>query len=244
MHPQQLTGASAQYTATLTNSGNTDVEVGLSGTDPQGALRFTFPTQTPRLAPGESKEVALTVAASQQPLRGLPKSHPFQIMVTDPQGAAPPSELHGSLTVPPKLPGWAIPAATASLIALIAIIALVIFFSNRSSDVDSPETASPAIVTDNSPLAGAMELSPQQEQSFEIIIEQPGLIILQVQWEVTGNGLQISVAASETDQTFIQELASAGLPTTLFDDELLEATGDFEIPISQDYVSHALTVSF
>ena len=43
MHPQQLTGASAQYTATLTNSGNTDVEVGLNGTDPQGGLAIHIP---------------------------------------------------------------------------------------------------------------------------------------------------------------------------------------------------------
>ena len=247
LHPQQLTGANGVFTASLTNSGNTDIQISLNGTDPQDALNFTYSRQTPQLAPGESQEATVTVVARQQPLRGLPKPYAFRIKATGPLNTVPPSEMHGALTVPPKLPRWAIPAAIAAVVGLAALIALVVILGGRGDDRPSPITEPPAgvpiLVTADSPLAGAMELSPQQKRSFEVIVEEPGLLILQVKWDVTGNGLQVTVAASESDQGFIQALRTAGLPTTLLDEELLIASGEYRIPLSRDYVSKALTVS-
>ena len=248
LHPQQLTGPSGQFTATLTNSGNTEMQVGLNGTDPQAALSYSYSRQTPRLAPGESQQVTITVTARRQPLRGLPRSYPFQIKASGPLNTMPPLELHGALTVPPRLPRWAIPAAIAAVVGLVVIIALIIALGGRDSDSPSTgaesQAVTPIVVAAGSPLAGAMELSPQQQRTFEVIVEEPGLLILQVQWDVTGNGLRITIAASESDQGFIQALQTAGLPTTLLDEELLIESGEFRIRISRDYVSQSLTVSF
>ena len=49
LHPQQLTGANGVFTASLTNSGNTDIQISLNGTDPQDALNFTYSRQTPQV---------------------------------------------------------------------------------------------------------------------------------------------------------------------------------------------------
>lgn len=242
MHPQQVTGPSGDYKATLTNSGNTDLEIGLTGTDPQAALQFSYSKQTPRLAPGEPQQVTITASARSQPWRGMPKSYPFQVRASGPQNTVQPMELHGSLTVPPKLPRWAIPAAVACVVGLVAIIVLAIAF--LGGDDESPTIAAPTTITATTPLAGEMDLSPDQTRSFEIIVDEPGLLILQVQWDVTGNGLQIKVAASESDQAFIRALEATGLPATLHDEELLVESSEFEIPIGEAYASHAMTVSF
>lgn len=241
LNPQQLTGAGGQFTASLTNSGNTEMEIGLNGTDPQAALHFTYSRQTPRLAPGETQEATITVTARQQPLRGFPKTYPFQIRATGPLNTARPLELHGSLTVPPRLPRWAFPAAIACVVGLIAIIALAITYGGRRDDAP---VASPILITAGSPLAGAMDLSSGQLRSFEVLVEEPGLLILQVQWDVTGNGLRVKFAASESDQAFIQTLRAAGLLTTFVDEELLIPSGEYSIPLGQAYVSKALSVSF
>ena len=132
--------------------------------------------------------VTITVGARQQPLRGFPRTYQFQLRASGPLNTAPPLEMHGALTVPPKLPRWATPLAIACVVGLVAIVALAIAFSGNDDGSPPASTASPAVVTAASPLAGAMELSPQQERSFEIIVEEPGLLILQVQWDVTGNG--------------------------------------------------------
>lgn len=62
--PEVVTGGgSARYALQLTNDGNTPLDVTLHGTDPEGAVGFSFRPRSVRVAPNASAPAQLTVRA-------------------------------------------------------------------------------------------------------------------------------------------------------------------------------------
>jgi hypothetical protein len=64
-HPQVVVGGwSGRFALNLTNSGNTPLSVGLTCTDPEDAVLFSFRPKHPTVAPGGSSRVRMNVRAT------------------------------------------------------------------------------------------------------------------------------------------------------------------------------------
>ena len=79
---------SAAHELAIDNHGNAPVEVGVQGSDPDGALRFGFRPASQVIGPGRAGFVRVRVAARRTFLSGPPRSLPFQLQVL-PAGEAP-----------------------------------------------------------------------------------------------------------------------------------------------------------
>ena len=92
------------------------------------------------------------------------------------------------------------------------------------------------------PLAGNFELSPDQERNFEIVVREPGFVLIQLGWNVTGNGLLVKLEVAEDDPTLIKGLENVGAPLVLLEEELTEPTGEYRVPVGDAYIDLKLRV--
>lgn len=240
LNPQQQLGVSGRYTATLTNSGNEDLTIRLEGNDSHNACSFTYSQRVPTVPAGESVDVNITVIAKQRPLRGMPDIHSMTITAAPPQNTVPTVSMFATLQVPPRLPRWAFPVAIAAVVGLVGIIALAIFLTTRGGD--EPQPSAPIIITENQPVQGKFDFEPGEDRSFDILVQEPGFLLVQVQWEVTGNGLEILIQASDTDEAFLEQLSLQGLDIVLLNKDLTVPTGNYEVPIQAAFANRALHV--
>lgn len=239
LNPQRAEGISGKYIATLTNTGNQGLNVSLKATDTNNACSFTYSQQSPNVPAGESVDVTITVVSGQRPLRGASLIHSITMAVAPPPNTAPAVSLYATLQVPPRLPRWAIPAAIGAAVILVGIIALAIVLSRGG---DEPQPTAPIVVTEPQPLNGAFDFVPGKERSFDILVQEPGFLLVQVQWEVTGNGMEIRIEATDTDTEFLQELSIQGLDIILLNEDLTEPIGEYQIPIQDAFANRALHV--
>ncbi|MCH7652514.1 MAG: hypothetical protein IIB14_02430, partial [Chloroflexi bacterium] len=258
--PLQARGGSHGYSVLLSNTGNAELSVTLEGSDPQGNSSFTYSQRTARIAPGNTQTVTVTVVAINRPLRGRPRTTGFSIQASPAQGTATPVTLTGRLEVPPRLPRWAIPAGIGAFMGIAALIAIVVVLT-RGGDEPTPPVqvaapsqgqptanpippapSGPITLTVAQPLAGNFELAPDQERDFEIVVKEPGFVLIQLGWDVTGNGLLVKLEVAEDDPALLKELENAGAPLVLLDEELTEPTGEYRVAVGDAYIDLKLRV--
>ena len=257
--PQQARGGSHSYSVLLSNTGNAELSVTLEGSDPQGNSSFTYSQRTARIAPGKTQTVTVTVVANNRPLRGRPRTRGFTIQASPAQGTAPPATLMGSLEVPPRLPRWAIPAGIGVFVGIAALIAIVVVLTRggdepapaqvaapsqgQATAIPIPSTpAGPITLTVAQPLAGNFELAPEQERNFEVVVKEPGFVLIQLGWNVTGNGLLVKLEVAEDDPAVLKGLENEGAPLVLLEEELTEPTGEYRVPVGDAYIDVTLRV--
>lgn len=145
--PQIVEGEVGTYTITINNESNAPVTFGLRGTDPEGLCTFSFNPSSPTVAPEQTSEVRVTVTTTNRPLRGPNKPHSFSIEVSPEESDLTAIPLSGTLNVPPRLPGWAIPVGVVAIVAVIAIIVAAALFipalgsSNKGEAAGGSESA-------------------------------------------------------------------------------------------------------
>jgi len=67
----------------IDNRGNAPIDVEFSGSDPESACRYEFATIAETVAPGTARFVKFDVVPYQRFWRGAPKTHQFQILVSE-----------------------------------------------------------------------------------------------------------------------------------------------------------------
>ena len=138
-----------QFEIAVDNRGNAPIEVEFSGADPENACRYEFSSQALVVEPGTAHFTKFDVIPHERFWKGPPKTHQFQILVTEraraselpaPQMAGPPGTppppaptvpvpvtpvpeaVNGTLLQEAMVPPWLIKA----IIALIALILLAV----------------------------------------------------------------------------------------------------------------------
>ncbi len=101
----------------LDNRGNVTLQAALEASDPDKLVRFEFDPPSAFVDPGQAGFAKVRVKPNQTFWRGLPKSHPFQVVV-QPEGGSP-LTADGNFLQEAILPPW-------FMRALIALIALVV----------------------------------------------------------------------------------------------------------------------
>jgi len=71
------------YQLAIDNRGNAPLDVEFSGSDPENACRYDFATIAETVAPGTARFVKFDVVPYQRFWRGAPKTHQFQILVSE-----------------------------------------------------------------------------------------------------------------------------------------------------------------
>ncbi|MEP6695753.1 MAG: hypothetical protein ABJA34_02620 [Pseudonocardiales bacterium] len=104
-----------RHEVAIDNRGNSAVEVLLSGTDPDEALAFHFPSPSVMAAPGTASFSRFRVSTGGLLWRGTPATIPFAVTVA-PQGQ-PPIRLDAALQQQPMIPAW-LPRTIAVCLAL------------------------------------------------------------------------------------------------------------------------------
>ena len=112
----------AKHDVVLDNKGNTPVQVTLAASDPDEQLAFDLKEPTVTVEAGQSRHVALRVAARKGFARGADKHRPFQV-VARPEGGAFPLTMDANLIQKAGLPRFVVPLlAGAVALALIAAV--------------------------------------------------------------------------------------------------------------------------
>ena len=97
-----------------------------------------------------------------------------------------------------------------------------------------------ALLTPGRPVSGNFMLKPSESRGFEFVVNEPGFVVIQVAWKVTGNGLEILLDVSDSDPAFLRRLLDAKLPTVLLVEDMTDSIAQFEVAISKEYAEHAL----
>ena len=103
--PQKVTGATCSYKLTIQNTSNTDLNIALTGQDPENLCRFTFDPQRPRVSPGEEFEVAVHVEPEKRPFRGRARGYRLTLTGTPDPGTAEPMSIPAEFDASARLPG-------------------------------------------------------------------------------------------------------------------------------------------
>jgi hypothetical protein len=114
----------ATHEIAVDNRGNVPLRVGVSGTDPDGRLKFTARPAALTVLPGEAAFSTLRVKPRRRHWRGQPVTMPFQAAVV-PEGAAP-VPLDGTFLQEPLVPKW-VPRLIAALLAILLALAAIWF---------------------------------------------------------------------------------------------------------------------
>ena len=106
VRPQKDTNPKGYYLIELSNTGNSDLNIEMSGSDQESLCRFLFDPQRPRVAPGESAEVELVVEPGKRPFRGRPRSYRLTLTATSDPGTAEPKTIPAELDATARLPNF------------------------------------------------------------------------------------------------------------------------------------------
>ncbi len=245
LRPQKMASAVGSFTLELANTGNAELTITPQGSDPEALCQFSFTPQVPVVAPGAKQEASVRVQPGKRPWRGSAKLYSLTFTAAPVGGAAEPISVYGSLEAPPRLPSWVIPAALGSAIALAGIIvAIVVVLATRNGG-SQPATPTPVPIslTETQSLASLFALEPSESRKFEVVVDEPGFLVVRVLWQVTGNGLEVRIEASDSDTGFLRRLSDAGLPALLFEEDITIPERNFEAPISDDYAGGVLAIT-
>lgn len=125
-------GHNATVGVLVANTGNSVLDIDLSGTDEEGQVKFIFSPDRATLAPGD-RTLAAAELKAKRPLLGSPKIRSFKVLVGP---AQPPVGAFGTWVQKPRLTRGAI--ALIGLLLVVSVFALVLTFSlsrvvNKSS---------------------------------------------------------------------------------------------------------------
>ena len=129
----------------------------------------------------------------------------------------------GELEATPILPKWAIFAAAGVVAVVVLVIVLILVL---------PGGGGPKLLAGDS-LAGGFELPPDASHDFSFVVDEPGFVVVKVNWRVTGNGLRIFV-----------DVPDANPLERLLDEDLTEATGSFTVELPERHVGRSVNVRF
>ena len=106
VRPQKDTNPKGYFLIELSNSGNSDLNIQMTGNDQESLCRFLFDPQRPRVAPGENTRVELVVEPAKRPLRGRPRSYRLTLTATSDPGTAEPKIIPAELDATARLPNF------------------------------------------------------------------------------------------------------------------------------------------
>ena len=106
VRPQKDTNPKGYYLIELSNSGNSDLNIEMSGSDQESLCRFLFDPQRPRVGPGETTEVELVVEPAKRPLKGRPRPYRLTLTATSDPGTAEPQTIPAELDATARLPNF------------------------------------------------------------------------------------------------------------------------------------------
>jgi hypothetical protein len=137
--PQRVSGAVGRFTLTLENGGNSKTGCFLEGSDPENLCQFSFdPSRSPTVAAGSKSSVNVIVEPGQRPLRLPSKIYNLTRSAKPGHDNAAPTIMNTVFEATPRLPGWAIPAAIAATVVLVAIIVVAVVLTRGPSPIETP----------------------------------------------------------------------------------------------------------
>ncbi|MGD9997615.1 MAG: hypothetical protein AB7L17_15375 [Ilumatobacteraceae bacterium] len=137
-----------RFEIAVDNRGNAPIDVELTGSDPESSCAFQFASQAVRVEPGTAQFTKFAVVPQRTFWRGPPKTHQFQVVVTErttqaelpapvmagtlpspppvappvpPPAGPPPQTVNGSLMQEALLPPWLIKAVLAAIAILLVL---------------------------------------------------------------------------------------------------------------------------
>jgi hypothetical protein len=130
------------YELAVDNRGNAPIEVTLAGADPENVCRYDFAAPALIVEPGAAAIDKLRVVPARTFWRGTPKTHQFQVIVTE-EGREP-ELLQGTFLQEAMLPPWILKAVLAVLaIALVLFILWQTLFKPRIESTARDAVAAP-----------------------------------------------------------------------------------------------------
>src|SRR5690349_6914698 len=122
--PKRVTGRRGKFNLSLANGGNNEIQLDLSGRDPEAALAFGFKSSAPSVAPGSKLVVPVVVHPKGMRLAGESRRYPFVIHIRPTDGEDKDArEVAGELVHKPRFRSWGKPFFAA--LALFAVMAFI-----------------------------------------------------------------------------------------------------------------------
>ncbi len=122
--PKRVTGRRGKFNLSLANGGNNEIQLELSGRDPEAALTFGFKSSAPTVAPGSKLVVPVVVHPKGMRLAGGSRRYPFVIQIRPTDGEDKDArEVAGELVHKPRFRSWGKPFFAA--LALFAVMAFI-----------------------------------------------------------------------------------------------------------------------
>ncbi|HLX34126.1 MAG TPA: hypothetical protein VKR30_02670 [Candidatus Limnocylindrales bacterium] len=115
---------SGHHDLALDNRGNTAVAAALSGSDPDGLVRFAIDPPTLPVDPGTAGFAKVAVKPVRTFWRGPAKTRPFQLAIQPDAPGAAPVVLDGSYLQESILPPWFVRAVMALIALIVALVLL------------------------------------------------------------------------------------------------------------------------
>ncbi len=126
----------ATHELAVDNRGNSRLNASLEPSDPDQLLAFDVRPPGMVVEPGTSQFAKIHVRPRQRFWRGTPKTRPFALAVTTPDG--PPINLEGTMLQEAMLPGWLLPALAA--LAALAVLAAILWLTVLQPSIKSAAT--------------------------------------------------------------------------------------------------------
>jgi hypothetical protein len=191
----------AKHEIAVDNRGNIPLRVGVSGTDPDGRLKFTARPAALTVLPGEAAFSSLRVKPRRRRWRGQPVTMPFQAAVV-PEGAAP-VPLDGTFLQEALLPKW-LPKLLAALLALLLLLAGLWFLLLRPTIRSTAKNAVKAPVAQVSKQASVAQQAAKQSTSNQQQAQKAAGVATQAAQQVNPNA-----AAALASKPLTQRLDTA-----------------------------------
>jgi hypothetical protein len=122
--PKRVTGRRGKFNLSLANGGNNEIQLDLSGRDPEAALTFGFKSSAPTVAPGSKLAVPVVVHPKGMRLVGESRRYPFVVHIRPTDGEDKDArEVAGELVHKPRFRSWGKPFFAA--LALFAVMAFI-----------------------------------------------------------------------------------------------------------------------
>lgn len=119
--PKRVTAYRGKFNLNLANGGNNEVQLGLTGRDPESTLQYSFRKSEPTVPAGSKLVVPVRVKSKGMHLIGEPKKYQFVITATPTDGTEKDAkEVQGEFVQRPPLKGWRRP-----LLGLVALFLLM-----------------------------------------------------------------------------------------------------------------------
>lgn len=122
--PKRVTGYRGKFRLSLQNGGNSEVQLGLAGRDPESELGYSFRPGEPTVQPGSKLVVPMTVRGGGLRIVGQPKKHQFSVIVQPTDGTEKDArEVQGEFIQKPPFKSLRKPGLLALLFLLLLLIA-------------------------------------------------------------------------------------------------------------------------